>query len=38
MKTNFMKTLSAQLPETVKIAIAVILVYGTIALVTYLVW
>ena len=33
-----MKTLSAHIPETVQIGLAVLLVYGLIALITYFVW
>jgi hypothetical protein len=39
MKTNFMKALSSiNLPQTIKIALIVIAVYGAIALITYIVW
>jgi hypothetical protein len=39
MKNNFMKNLTSfQLPQTVKIALVVLAVYGIIALITYLVW
>jgi len=39
MKSNFMKNLTSfQLPQTVKIALVVLAVYGIIALITYLVW
>jgi len=38
MKKNFMKTFVEQVPEIVKIAVVVLLVYGLIALITYLVW
>jgi len=33
-----MKTFVEQVPEIVKIAVVVLLVYGLIALITYLVW
>ena len=39
MKSNFMKNLTSfQLPQTVKIALVVLAIYGLIALITYLVW
>jgi hypothetical protein len=38
MKNNFMKTFIEQVPESVKIAVVVLFVYGLIALITYLVW
>lgn len=38
MKINFIKTLFSHIPETLKIVLVIILVYGAIALVTYFVW
>jgi len=39
MKSFFMKALSSlNVSQTVKIGLIVIVVYGTIALITYLVW